>query len=66
MTARIFSRLRVMHDAHPYGECEDCHGRFVPDPTVTASPDHQIRQQFHDHECREENFGKVVKPSRKK
>jgi hypothetical protein len=57
--------LRIYHDAHPWGICGVCRGRFVPDESSDVPADIQIREQFTKHECKDENVDKVIQPAKK-
>jgi len=58
--------LRIYHEAQPYGVCGQCRARFLPDKSSNVPADVQIRQQFAEHTCREENLDKVWSPRPRK
>jgi hypothetical protein len=44
MTRRTFTRLTIVHDAHPCGVCADCGAKFV-------GLDEVIHRKFKEHKC---------------
>jgi hypothetical protein len=55
--------LRIYHEAHTWGLCGICGGRFIPDESSKIPADIQIREQHNNHQCKEENRDKVISPN---
>ena len=54
-----FRKFEFHQDAHPYGECVGCRRKFVHDKSIKIAPRIQCKQQFDDHECKDDG-GKIV------
>jgi len=57
---RVLGKLTIFNEAHPYGICGGCKGRFVPHESSKVPARRQITDQFDKHECKDEYYNKVV------